>query len=74
MDDWTDYQELKKVRNWTSETSNCSLRLILAANLSVDMANTNNCASDSLLRNYFSSDLLLVQDLPKDQENAYTHN
>ena len=63
-----------QTRNWTSTTSNRSLRLIFAEKLSADMANTHNRASNSLLRNYFSSDLLLVQDLPKNQENAYTHN
>ena len=38
------------------------------------MANNKNRASDSLLRNYLSSDILLVQNLPKNQENTYTHN
>ena len=50
------------------------LRVILTAELSVNIADTINRTCDSLLRNYLSSDLLLVQDLPRNQENAYTHN
>ena len=73
VEDWTDYQELKKLETGLVKQviARC---VIFAAKLSVDMADTHNRASDFLLCNIFRNDLLLVQNLLNNQENAYTHN
>ena len=73
VEDWTDYQKLETLK--TGQVKQAIARcLIFAAKRSVDMADTNNRTSNSLLSNYLSSDLLLVQNLPKDQAHAYTHS
>ena len=73
---WWTGLTIKNLRSSTLDyhTSNRTLRVIFAAKLSVNMANTNNRASDFLQRNYLSSDVLLMPNLPKDQAYVYTHN